>query len=178
MATSPKRIAWDSCSWIAQIQQEKLFAPDGKTLIEDRGALCRRVLAAAERGTLEIAVSTLCLVEVLSRNRPGAIDDKTVRDYFDNDYILLVSVDKLVADRARGLMLVARAGLKPPDAVHLATACIANAEEFQTFDARLLALDGNLDKADGTRLAIKKPGVPAPPAPLLTEIERGRGGRP
>jgi predicted nucleic acid-binding protein len=174
MATSPKRIAWDSCSWISHIQQEKLFAPDGKTLTEDRGALCR----AAERGALEIAVSTLCLVEVLSRNRPAAIDDNTVRDYFDNDYILLVSVDKLVADRARGLMLVGHAGLKPPDAVHLATACIANVEEIQTFDARLLALDGNLDKADGTRLAIKKPGVPAPPAPLLTEIERGRGGRP
>ena len=109
MATSPKRTGWDSCSWIAHIQQEKLFASDGKTVVEDRGALCRRVLAAAERGALEIAVSTLCLVEVLSRKRPAAIEDLKVRDYFDNDYILLVSVDKLVVDRARGLMLAMHA---------------------------------------------------------------------
>ena len=112
----------------------------------------------------------------MSRNRPAAIDDKTVRDYFDNDYILLVSVDKRVADYARGLMLAGHARLKPADAVHLATACIASAEEFQTFDGDLLALDGKVDKPDGRRLAIKKPSVPAPPAPLLTEIERGRNG--
>jgi hypothetical protein len=52
---------------------------------------------------------------------------------------------------------------------------IANAEEFHTFDVDLLSLDGKLDKLDGTRLLIKKPAVPAPPAPLLEEIERGRG---
>jgi hypothetical protein len=68
-------------------------------------------------------------------------------------------------------------GLKPPDAIHLATACIANVEEFHTFDDRLLALNGVIDRLEGTRLVIKKPAVPAPPAPLLDEIERGRGKR-
>jgi predicted nucleic acid-binding protein len=172
MATSPKRIAWDSCTWIAHIQREKLLAADGTTVTEDRGAMCRPVLAAAERGALEIVVSALSLVEVLSRNRSAGIDDKTVRDYFDNDYILIVAVDKQVADRARNLMLAGHPGLKPLDAVHLATACIANADEFHTFDAGLLALDSQLDKLDGTRLIVKKPAVPAPPAPLLDPIER------
>ena len=172
MAISPKRIAWNSCTWIAHIQRERLFAADGTTVIEDRGAMCRPVLAAAERGALEIVVSALALVEVLSRNRPAGIDDKTVRDYFDNDYILIVAVDKQVADHARNLMLANHAGLKPPDAVHLATACVANADEFHTFDAGLLALDNRLDKLDGTRLTIRKPAVPAPPAPLLAPLER------
>jgi hypothetical protein len=75
------------------------------------------------------------------------------------------------------LLLAGHPGLKPPDAIHLATACIANVGEFHTFDDRLLALDGVIDRLDGTRLIIKKPAVPAPPAPILDEIERGRGTR-
>jgi len=71
MATSPSRVAWDSCTWIAHIQREKILAPDGKTVIEDRGAMCRLVLDAAERGVIEIIVSAISLVEVLARNRTG-----------------------------------------------------------------------------------------------------------
>jgi predicted nucleic acid-binding protein len=170
MAASPSRVAWDSCTWIAHIQREKILGPDGKTVIEDRGAMCRPVLDAAERGVIEIVVSAIALVEVLARNRTSGIDDQRVRDFFDNDY-------KHLGDFARRLMLAGHPGLKPPDAIHLATACIANVEEFHTFDDRLLALDGVIDRLDGTRLAIKKPAVPAPPAPLLDEIERGRGKR-
>jgi predicted nucleic acid-binding protein len=175
VATSPSRVGWDTCAWIAHIQNERIRGPDGKTVVENRGAMCRSVLEAAERGIVEIVVSAICLVEVLARNRSSGTDDQKVRDFFDNDYILLVNVDKQVGDFARRLMLAGHAGLKPPDAVHLATACIANVEAFHTFDDRLLALDGVIDKADGTRLVIRKPAEPAPPAPLLDEIERGRG---
>jgi predicted nucleic acid-binding protein len=135
------------------------------------------VLDAAERGIIEIVVSAIALVEVLARNRTTGIDDQRVRDFFDNDYILLVNVDKQLGDFARRLMLADHPGLKPPDAIHLATACVANVDEFHTFDDRLLALDGVFDRLDGTRLVIKKPAVPAPPAPLLDEIERGLGTR-
>ncbi len=177
MATSPSRVAWDSCTWIAHIQRERILGPDGKTVIEDRGAMCRPVLDAAERGVIEIVVSAIALVEVLARNRTSGIDDQRVRDFLDNDYILLVNVDKHLGDFARRLMLAGHSGLKPPDVIHLATACIANVDEFHTFDDRLLALDGVIDRLDGTRLVIKKPAVPAPPAPLLDEIERDRGRR-
>ena len=174
MASSPKRIAWDSCAWIAHIQQEKIYADDS-TVVEDRGAMCRRVLQAAENGTLEIVVSSISLVEVICKNRAAGTDDRTVRDYFDNDYILLVNADKLVGDRARKLMLAGHSKLKPVDAIHLATAAIANAEELHTFDDRLLALDGQIDKADATKMKIRKPAVPAPPAPLLEGLEPGQG---
>jgi len=173
MATSPSRVGWDSCAWIAHIQRERIFGADGKTVIEDRGAMCRPVLDAAEGGIIEIAVSALSLVEVLARNRTSGMDDQKVRDFFDNDYILLVNVDKHLGDFARRLMLAGHPGLKPLDAIHLATACVANVDAFHTFDDRLLALDGMIDRSDGRRLMIKKPAVPASPAPLLDEIERG-----
>jgi predicted nucleic acid-binding protein len=177
MATSPSRVAWDACTWIAHIQRERIVGPDGKTVIEDRGAMCRPVLDAAERGVIEIVVSAIALVEVLARNRTSEIDDQRIRDFFDNDYILLVNVDKHLGEFARRLMLAGHPGLKPPDAIHLATACVANVDEFHTFDDTLLALDGVIDRSDGTRLLIKRPAVPAPPVPLLDEIERGRGKR-
>lgn len=175
MATSPKRVAWDACTWIAHIQRERILGPDGKTIVEDRGAMCRPVLAAAEKGLLEIAVSAISLVEVLSKNRAAGVDDQKVRDYFDNGYILLVNVDKLVGDQARRLMLSGYSGLKPPDAIHLATAVVANAAEMHTFDQRLLLLDNKIDKLDGTRLIIKHPAVPSTPAPLLDRLERNQG---
>jgi predicted nucleic acid-binding protein len=160
MATSPKRLAWDSCAWIAHIQEEKLPS-------EDRGAMCRAVISAAEKGLTEIVVSAFALTEVLCKNRAAGIDDGKVRDFFDNDYILLVAADKYVCDIARALMLAGHAGLKPPDAVHIATAIISNADEFHTFDAKLLALDAVIDKMDSTKLKIRKPTLPAAPAPLL-----------
>ena len=173
MVSSPRRIARDSCAWIAHIQREKIPGENG--VIEDRGTMCRRVLHAAEKGALEIVASTISLAEVIRKNRDAGLDDQNVRDFFDNDYILLVSVDKLVGDRARQLMLDGHAKLKPVDAIHLATAAVVNAEALHTFDDRLLALDGKINKLDGTKLKIGKPAVPAPPAPLLEELERGEG---
>jgi hypothetical protein len=98
MATSPSRVAWDSCTWIAHIQLERILGADGKTAIEDRGAMCRPVLDAAERGVIEIVISAIALVEILARDRTSGIEDQRVREFFDNDYILLVNVDKQFGD--------------------------------------------------------------------------------
>jgi len=129
MASSPSRVGCDSCTWIAYIQQETIRDQNRQAVVEDRGAMCRHVLEAAEQGVIEIVVSALCLIEVLARDRTSGIDDQKVREFFDNDYILLVNLDKQVGDLARGLMLARHAGIKPSDAVHLATACVANVEE-------------------------------------------------
>jgi predicted nucleic acid-binding protein len=165
MASSPSRVGWDACSWIAHIQQERILGSDGETLVEDRGAMCRPVLEAAEKGIVEIVVSALCLVEVLARNRAAGIDDQKVRDFFDNDYILLVNLDKQVGDLARRLMLTGHPGLKPPDAVHLATACVANADEFHTFDDRLSAARPGFAAMSARRRT-------KPPGPLLSPFPR------
>jgi hypothetical protein len=48
---------------------------------------------------------------------------------------------------------------------------ISNADEFHTFDVKLLALDAVIDKKDGSKLKIRKPTLPAAPAPLLDKKE-------
>lgn len=164
MANPPRRALWDACSWIALIQKEKILGHGGRVL-EDREQLCRSVLEAAKAGKLEIVVSTFCLVEVC-KEKDGAIADK-IADFFENDYVLTVTVDWFVGVRARHLMQ-AGYNLKPADACHLATALVTNVSEMHTFDLKLLGLNGKLDKADGTKLKICKPG-PLTSAPLFEQ---------
>ena len=100
MVGSPSCICWEACTWIALIQKEQIRDDEGN-IIEDRYALARSVIDRAEKGGVEIVTSGLCLVEV---NKESAT---TTRDqlvsYFENDYILLVPVDKLVGQRAGAL---------------------------------------------------------------------------
>lgn len=167
-STHPSRICWDACTWIALIQQERIRDSSGK-IVEDRYALARSVIDRAERGAVEIVTSGLCLVEV-NRDSPTTSRDQLVA-YFENEYIILVPVDKLVGERARSLMFDRHPQLKPPDATHLATALIANADEFHTFDARLLEFDGQLTKRDGSLLRICKPAMGGTAGPLLEPLE-------
>ncbi len=165
---SARRVYWDACAWIALIQDEKIVV--GGT-IEARGTMCRAVIEAAKKGVIEILTSTLNLVEVCKSNK--ATVDKSAA-FFENDYVLLVNVDRQVGERGRELMNLGYSGLKPPDAVHLATAAVSpDVEEMHTFDDRLLKLDGLIDKADGTKLKICKPEAGVSSAPLL-EAMRGK----
>jgi predicted nucleic acid-binding protein len=166
MANSPKRVCWDACSWIALIKKEKILKPDG-SLSEDRYALCRSVIDAADNGRVEITISGLCLVEVCKEKTVVDSTEDKIAKFFENSYILLVPVDTQVGTQARWLMLAGYDGLKPPDATHLATAVVANADELHTFDKKLLDLDGKLTKLDGTLLKICKPGLGGPPLPLM-----------
>ena len=90
MATSPSRVAWDSCTWIAHIQRERILGPDGNTVMEDRGAMCRPVLDAAERGVIEIVVSqqsrwlkfSLAIAQAELMTRESAIFSITIITYW------------------------------------------------------------------------------------------------
>ena len=175
MAASPSRICWDACAWIALIQQERIRDESGK-ITEDRYALARSVIDRAEKGAVEIVTSGLCLVEV-SKDSPTTSRDQLVA-YFDNDYIILVPVDRLVGERARSLMFDRHPQLKPADATHLATALIANADELHTFDGRLLEFDGKLTTRDGSLLRVCKPAMGGSALPLLEPIEAPAAGAP
>jgi predicted nucleic acid-binding protein len=160
MAASPDIVSWDSCAWISLIQKEKIRGPDGK-VIEDREKLCKAVLRQAEKGTLRIASSAMCLPEVIK----GATDD-----YFEHEFILMVQVDTNVGAMARALMQRGHPKLRPIDAVHIATALAANAQALHTFDKRILALDGVLDMPMGGKLRICRPSLPGKEPPLLAEM--------
>ncbi|WP_338834591.1 type II toxin-antitoxin system VapC family toxin [Bradyrhizobium septentrionale] len=160
-----KRVYWDACSWIALIQKEKILQPGGA--VEDREMMCKSVIEAARKNRLEIATSAFCLAEVCKTPdmRLGSSSDR-IAEFFENDFILITALDTVVGHRARKLMTGGYAGLKPPDAVHIATALILNVDEMHTFDDALLALDGRLDKDDGTKLEICKPSA-GDPTPLF-----------
>jgi len=172
MATPTKRVYWDACVWIALILREKITLPNGG--IEDRDTMCRMVIEAAEKGSFEILTSTFCLVEVCKTPADKKLTSDKLADFFENDYILITNLDRMVAERGRELM-VRHPGLKPADAVHVATAAVSpGVEEMHTFDDRLLGLNGAVDKADGSKLKICKPDAGAPPAPLLEAMHGGK----
>lgn len=130
--------------------------------MEDRGKLCNHVIGLAAKKKLEIATSGLALAEVCKHDEVKAVDGDHLSDFFKNDYILVVATDRNVGTLARKLMQSGYTGLKPPDAVHLATAIVADVKELHTFDKQLLALDGKLEMAGGGVLKICKPFGPPP----------------
>lgn len=159
----PRRVAWDACTWIATIIQEKTPLKGGG--VENRAILCNHVIDLATRKQVEIARSGLSLAEVCRDDQVKREGGDVLADFFRNEYILIVPVDRYVGTLARELMQVGHPGLRPPDAVHLATAVIADAAEFHTFDSALLKLDGKILKPTGGTLKIRKP--PPPPPSLL-----------
>ena len=67
--------------------------------------MCRTIIEAAKKGGTEIVTSTLNLVEV-SKNpalKTSGSSDK-ISAFFENDYILLVNVDRAVARDGRGCL--------------------------------------------------------------------------
>ncbi|ODU68742.1 MAG: hypothetical protein ABT11_15545 [Novosphingobium sp. SCN 66-18] len=156
----PRRVAWDACTWIATIIQEKVPLKGGR--VEDRAILCNHVIDMATRKQVEIATSGLSLAEVCKDEQVKREDGDVLADFFRNEYILIVPVDRYVGTLARELMQAGHPGLRPPDAVHLATAVIADATEFHTFDSALLKLDDKILRPTGGTLRITKPPPPPP----------------
>ena len=173
MANSLKRVYWDACAWIALIQKEKIQKPNGT--LEDREQMCREVMESAKKGTLEILTSALCLAEVCKH--PDLIKSQSsdkIAAFFERNFIFVINVDTAVGEHARSLMMGGYAGLKPPDAIHLATALLSpGIEEMHTFDGRLLDLDQLLSKPTGEKLKVCKPGY-GTPAPLLEQMNADR----
>ena len=106
---------------------------------------CRLVIEQAERGELEILVSAMATIEVAYL--AGSDDEDSelkIREFFSRDYIIPVGIDVRVASIARDLVRRHRTApnLKPPDAVHLATAIQWNVPVIETTDTDLLRLDG------------------------------------
>lgn len=172
MPKSPQRIYWDACSWIAYIQKEM---PGGKSKVtEKRFDMCRQTLIRATAGEIEIATSAATLSEVCKPGKTGS-PVANLAAFFNQPYILVVDVDKRVGMRAQGLQLAGISGLKPFDALHVASAQIANADFFHTFDKRLLDLSGQLNCDDGKPLKIVKPTEEIPPPPLFAQKEPAGG---
>lgn len=140
--------AWDSDAALAWLQKE-----DGKW------QECEGVMQAADKGTLKLVVSSLTIAEVLMLrgNVPIPKDRaEVVRSFFRRSSIVLRQLDRPTAELAQDL--VWDHGIKPKDAVHVATAIRAGSPVLDTFDEDLIKKSGMLA---GHALVIGRPDLPA-----------------
>lgn len=139
------RRSWDADACLAFLKDEP-----------GRSDACQRVLDAAQRGLVEIAVSSLALAEVLwvvGKEQLPETSRTKIRNFFKHEYIVVVDLTRVIAESAQEL--VWKHGVRPKDAVHVATAIYASADELNSFDGALLALDGKVGQSPGLR--IRKP---------------------
>jgi predicted nucleic acid-binding protein len=141
---------WDSRAFLGWLKQEP-----GKV------GKCRPVIEEAERGKLVIVTSSLTLAEVLWLKGKDPIpkeDRRKVRQFFEHSWIILYDLDRKIAEASQDV--VWDYGVKPKDAVHVATAIDAKVTCLETFDGPLIAKSG----AIGTPpLTIHEPGTSLPP---------------
>lgn len=118
----------ETSAWIALIKGEIVQGVD-------RGQIIQHILDDASKGRWSILTSTFTLAEVLKdRNQPILTEDqeRNIDAFFQHEYIKLVTLDRVVAEHARKLARMHN--LRPADAVHLASAIRAKADQVLTWD--------------------------------------------
>jgi len=155
----PDRVYWDACTWIAYINEECETPKSSDTEEkENRYAMCRSVLERAQNGQVEIVTSAFALAEVCKNEKAQNENLGKLQSFLDHEFILVVQLDKNIGIKAQQIQLSGLSGIKPPDAVHLASAQLANVTEFHSFDDRLLKKDGQISADDGHIIKCCKPG--------------------
>ena len=122
----PIKVYWDSCCFIGLLQNE----PDKAPALSD-------LSGKAAAGDLVIVTSALSIAEVCKLPGTGTQPEeqtKKVLGYFENPYIVVRSLDRLIAERAN--RIARDTGIRPPDAVHVATAIITGCEVLYTYDGK------------------------------------------
>lgn len=143
---------WDTCLFLAWLKDENRNSGEM--------AGVREVIERHKRRDARLMTSVTTSIEVLAGKIPAGMDTLF---YGLLKRLTRVGVDTKVAQLAHDLRNhYATAGgskLKVPDAIHLATAILYRADEFHTFDERLIALSGDVA---GHRLTICKPEAKNP----------------
>jgi predicted nucleic acid-binding protein len=131
-------VYWDSCVFIDRIEAKN----------SDRIDTLRAMTDAAERGELMIVTSALAMAEVVKLTALSEASDKEkenlIVEFFDNEYISVRNVTPAVSERARHI--IRDHNLKPPDAIHVATALLTKGVRvLETYDeSHLIPLDGKI----------------------------------
>lgn len=126
-----RRVYWDTNVFLSYLNDQPGRAPQIEAL-----------LAEAEAGKLEIVTSTVTIAEVAfaaSEQLSGALDPKVEEKIaaFWGPPIRMAEFHAAIGARAAQLIrdaMARKTGLKPMDAIHLATAEQIGANEFHTYD--------------------------------------------
>ena len=140
-----RRIYWDSCVWLAYINE----TPKDKEVLD---ILLRD--SAMRSGNIHLVTSVIAQTEVafgVTEQNNQALDDDVEQKidslWKDSSAVTLVEFYPAIALQARGLirMNVEKGwSLKPFDAIHLATAQRLEVSEFHTTDTKLHRYSGEL----------------------------------
>jgi len=129
----------------------------------------RELIQRLKRREVKIITSVLTTSEVLEAKMPAGVPR------LFNDLMKRIgrqSIDIRIAELAHDLRektTIDGRVLKTPDALHLATAIHIRAEQFHTFDDKLLRLSGNVGghrlivckpESKNPQLDLKRPGTP------------------
>lgn len=127
-------IYWDTPTFLAYFQEEA-----------GRVDQCRGTLERAERGEVCIVTSALTIAECLwLRGATPIPRDRAeiLRAFFRHSYIRIRNVTRKTAEQAQNL--VWDHGVRPKDAVHIATAIETHVPIVETFDGPLLRKSGTI----------------------------------
>lgn len=134
MNESPALVYWDSMVIIHRIQRTPEHIP-----------ILEQITDAAERGEIKIVVSTYSIAEVVKDPDGGVLseeEDQKIIDLFENDYFIVRDITIPISHLSR--QISRKFGVKPKDAVHLATAILWKVPVFHTYEDRLLSKDGKI----------------------------------
>jgi predicted nucleic acid-binding protein len=123
----PDRVYWDSCLFIEVVQKSN----------PERLDECSHMITRAKNHEIEIATSTLTIVEVNRIHGVGRLpaeDSKQILELFENDYFFFRQLDRPVAEFAH--RLVGEHPLSNNDAIHVATALMVKASVLYTYDSK------------------------------------------
>lgn len=123
---------WDSAVFLGWFKNEP-----------DKWSKCKGVIKKAEDGEIIMVTSALTLTEVIKLKNHAPLpekDETLIRRFFEQDFIAVRVVDRIIAEEAR--RLVWRCGVQPKDAIHLATALKLKMNIFDSFDGELIKLSG------------------------------------
>lgn len=129
----------------------------------DRHPISARVMLDAESGVYQIVTSYLTMAEVFKKkgdsNQPLTDEQNgQIVKYFESGWIDWVPLERLVGEEANKLLVQYRKeGLRPCDAVHLASALRAKCDVLLTWDGPLRDV-----KHPGIRIEFPEIFVPAP----------------
>lgn len=138
MPGNPQLIYWDSCVFLSYINADV-------TRIDILDAILHEIQAS--NGVKKIVTSIITKVEVAFSGIEQTMDqlsfdiEQKIDALWNDDSVIgLIELHDDIAIRARDLIRKARSqslSLRPPDAIHLASAQWLGVEEIQTYDDKL-----------------------------------------
>lgn len=144
---------WDAVVWLGILKEE----PDKV----DTGI---QLLSEARDGEFQIVTSAITLTEVVhlrTFQRLTPVVEAKIKAFFEHEFIAIRNVDRRTAEKARELMWRYHdQKLRHQDAIHVATAALANVDVLNTYDDDLLNLDDQILCDNGDLLHIAKPFTP------------------